>query len=405
MGGRKCWSGATGGYSPASTATARSAAAPRSSRCRRRRSCVSCSEAGLALALQQLEGFPVPAAAWESDILPARVRGYLPTMLDRLCAAGRIVWCRPPSPATEERRKSGPVKTTPIVLCERAHWRDWLQGKLSSSVIPAEAGIQRLSRRAQRVFDCLRQHGASFFSDLIHETGLLRAEVEEGLAELVSHGLVTSDSFAGLRALVAPSSRGGRSGRRRAGLQRVDEAGRWSLQRLSTPRAEPPGALADPAVERVARVLLRRYGVVFRRLLEREDNLPPWRELYYVYRRLEARGEIRGGRFVSGFSGEQFALPEAVGLLRAQAEGEPALVSISAADPLNLLGILLPGEKLPALPGNRLLFRGGQVVAVQLSGEVRYLESVPAETEWEWRNILVRQAKHAAYVQTSDASH
>jgi ATP-dependent helicase Lhr and Lhr-like helicase len=362
-------------------------------------------EAGLALALQQLEGFPVPAAAWESDILPARVRGYLPTMLDRLCAAGRIVWCRPPSPATEERRKSGPVKTTPIVLCERAHWRDWLQGKLSSSVIPAEAGIQRLSRRAQRVFDCLRQHGASFFSDLIHETGLLRAEVEEGLAELVSHGLVTSDSFAGLRALVAPSSRGGRSGRRRAGLQRVDEAGRWSLQRLSTPRAEPPGALADPAVERVARVLLRRYGVVFRRLLEREDNLPPWRELYYVYRRLEARGEIRGGRFVSGFSGEQFALPEAVGLLRAQAEGEPALVSISAADPLNLLGILLPGEKLPALPGNRLLFRGGQVVAVQLSGEVRYLESVPAETEWEWRNILVRQAKHAAYVQTSDASH
>jgi ATP-dependent Lhr-like helicase len=346
-------------------------------------------EAGLALALQQLEGFAVPAAAWESDILPARVRGYLPTMLDRLCAAGRIVWCRPPSPATEERRKSGPVKTTPIVLCERAHWRDWMQ-------LPSEEA-PKLSARAQRVFDCLRQHGASFFSDLIHETGLLRAEVEEGLAELVSHGLVTSDSFAGLRALVAPVSRGGRSGRRRAGLQRVDEAGRWSLQRLSTPRAEPPGALADPAVERVARVLLRRYGVVFRRLLEREDNLPPWRELYYVYRRLEARGEIRGGRFVSGFSGEQFALPEAVGLLRAQAEGEPALVSISAADPLNLLGILLPGEKLPALPGNRLLFRGGQVVAVQLSGEVRYLESVPAETEWEWRNLLVRQAKHAAF--------
>ncbi|HXG27354.1 MAG TPA: hypothetical protein VNJ47_00705, partial [Nevskiales bacterium] len=108
-------------------------------------------------------------------------------------------------------------------------------------------------------------------------------------------------------------------------------------------------------------------------------------------------GEIRGGRFVSGFSGEQFALPEAVGLLRAKEEAEPALVSISAADPLNLLGILLPGEKLPALPGNRLLFRGGQVVAVQLSGEVRYLESVPAQTEWEWRNVLVRQAKHAAF--------
>jgi ATP-dependent Lhr-like helicase len=151
--------------------------------------------------------------------------------------------------------------------------------------------------------------------------------------------------------------------------------------------------------------LLRRYGVVFRRLLEREDNLPPWRELFYVYRRLEARGEIRGGRFVNGFSGEQFALPEAVGLLRAKEEGEAPLVSISAADPLNLLGILLPGEKLPALPGNRLLFRGGLVVAVQLSGQVRYLESVPAETEWEWRNLLVRQAKHAAYVDLPTQSH
>ncbi|HXG27576.1 MAG TPA: DEAD/DEAH box helicase, partial [Nevskiales bacterium] len=247
-------------------------------------------ESGLALALQQLEGFAVPAAAWESDILPARVRGYLPAMLDRLCAAGRIVWCRPPAPVTGEHRKSGPVKTTPIVLCERGHWRDWLQGELSTSVIPAQAGIQRLSPRARRVFDCLREHGASFFSDLLHETGLLRAELEEGLAELVSHGLVTSDSFAGLRALVAPAGRG----RRHLATQRVDEAGRWALQRLSAPRAEPPGALADPAVERVARVLLRRYGVVFRRLLEREDNLPPWRELYYVYRRLEARGEIRG---------------------------------------------------------------------------------------------------------------
>ncbi|MGH8458543.1 MAG: Lhr family ATP-dependent helicase, partial [Nevskiales bacterium] len=230
-------------------------------------------EAGLTTVLQQLEGFAVPAAAWESDILPARVRGYLPAMLDRLCAAGRIVWCRPPSVATEERRKCGPVKTTPIVLCERAHWTDWM-------TLPQGEDPPNLSSRGSRVYESLKQHGASFFSDLVHDSGLLRTEVEEGLAELVSHGLVTSDSFAGLRALVTPV-RNGRQGRRRAGGQHVDEAGRWSLQRSAAPLPESPGALADPAVERIARVLLRRYGVVFRRLLEREDGLPPWRDLYY----------------------------------------------------------------------------------------------------------------------------
>jgi ATP-dependent Lhr-like helicase len=354
-------------------------------------------EAGLNTVLQQLEGFAVPAAAWESDILPARVQRYLPQMLDRLCAAGRIVWCRPPSAAADERRKTGPVKTTPIVLCERAHWADWM-------ALPPAEGPPNLSPRGSRVLESLKQHGASFFSDLRHDSALLPTELEEGLAELVSHGLVTSDSFAGLRALVTPA-RSGRQGRRRSASQRIDEAGRWSLQRRGMQRPELPGALADPAVERIARVLLRRYGVVFRRLLEREDGLPPWRELYYVYRRLEARGEIRGGRFVNGFSGEQFALPEAVGLLRKKDEAEATLVSISAADPLNLLGILLPGDKVPALPGNRLLFRGGIVVAVQVSGEVRYLEPVPAETEWEWRNVLVRQAKHAAYLDSPAGSH
>jgi ATP-dependent Lhr-like helicase len=357
-------------------------------------------EAALAGVLQQLEGFAVPAGAWETDILPARVQRYLPQMLDRLCAAGRVVWCRLPpsvSVAADDKRRSGPVRTTPIVFCERAHLRDWW-------ALPEEMPVPNLSARANRVLQSLEQHGASFFSDLLHDTRLLGAELEEGLAELVSHGLVTSDSFAGLRALITPD-RNGRPGRRRAGSQSVDEAGRWSLQRRIKPRPESPAALADPAVERIARVLLHRYGVVFRRLLEREDNLPPWRELYYVYRRLEARGELRGGRFVSGFSGEQFALPEAVGSLRRKEEGTPALVSVSAADPLNLLGILLPGDKLPALPGNRLLFRGGQVVAVQVSGEVRYLEPVPTEVEWEWRNLLVRQAKHAAYLEPPQASH
>jgi len=349
-------------------------------------------EAGLTAILRQLEGFAVPAGAWETDILPARVHQYAPQMIDRLCTAGRVVWCRPPSSPLDERRRSGPVKTTPIVLCERAHWTDWMMAPRSPTM------ASTLSDRADRVRESLHRHGASFFNDLLTDTGLLRTEVEGALAELVSHGLVTSDSFAGLRALITPAHRVNRPGRHRAAHDRVDDAGRWSLQRPVV-LAESDTGLADPAVERVARVLLRRYGIVFRRLLDREDNLPPWRELFYVYRRLEARDEIRGGRFVSGFSGEQFALPEAAALLRKKETHEPALLSISAADPLNLLGIIVPGEKVPALPGNRLLFRGGCVVAVQIAGDVHYLEVDDEQTKWAWRNVLVRQAKHAVFIQ------
>jgi ATP-dependent Lhr-like helicase len=153
-----------------------------------------------------------------------------------------------------------------------------------------------------------------------------------------------------------------------------------------------PGALADPHVEHIARVLLRRYGVVFRKLLEREDGLPSWRELFYVLRRLEARGEVRGGRFVSGFSGEQFALPEAATALRRMAKTPGSeRVAISAVDPLNLAGILTPGDKVPRLPGNRLLFEGGVPVAVQCGGEVRYLRELDAGAQWEMKNLLVRR--------------
>jgi ATP-dependent helicase Lhr and Lhr-like helicase len=164
-------------------------------------------------------------------------------------------------------------------------------------------------------------------------------------------------------------------------------------------------ALADPAVEHVARVLLRRYGVVFRALLAREDFLPPWRELFYVYRRLEARGEVRGGRFVTGFSGEQFALPEAAGALRkAAGEGEE-LVSISAADPLNLVGIVTPGDKVPALSGNRILFRNGVPVAVQSGDDVRFLQAVESRSEWEIRNLLIRRHRPGDYMPGAAAPH
>ena len=164
--------------------------------------------------------------------------------------------------------------------------------------------------------------------------------------------------------------------------------------------------LSDPAIEHVARVLLRRYGVVFRKLLERESGLPPWRELFYVYRRMEARGEIRGGRFISGFAGEQFALPEAADLLRGIARDSASdQVAISAADPLNLIGIVTSGDRVPALSANRILFEQGVSTAVQSGGEVRFLREVPAGLQWQIRNLLVRRQGPASYVPESPASH
>jgi ATP-dependent Lhr-like helicase len=356
-------------------------------------------EEGLLIALRQLEGCALPAAAWEEDLLPARVQLYLPAMLDKLCAAGRVAWYRPATGAAsanaeEAKRKSGPVRGTPVLLCERQtlpHWQE-------AGAAPAET--PPLSPKAQAALDSLRGHGASFFSDLQHDTGLIKTELELALGELVSNGLVTCDSFAGLRALVMPAEKRNRLRRRLRGAEApIDEAGRWSLTRRPRASVEVPGALAEPHVEHIARVLLRRYGVVFRKLLEREDGLPPWRELFYVYRRLEARGEIRGGRFVSGYSGEQFALPDAAALLRRVADTQAAdeHVSISAADPLNLAGILTPGEKVPRLPGNRVLFENGVPVAVQTGGEVRYLKPLDAKAEWEIRNLLIRKQKPGGY--------
>ena len=200
------------------------------------------------------------------------------------------------------------------------------------------------------VADCIRAQGASFFDELVEGSGLLRSQVEEALAELVALGLVTSDSFGGLRALLVPSDRrpGGwpAPAPRACSAWRTRAAGRSRTGRLAAARA----AGSPEAVEHVARRLLLRYGVVFWRLLEREaDWLPPWRDLLRVYRRLEARGEIRGGRFVAGFSGEQFALPDAIGVLR-EVRRKPAAeawVSLSGADPLNLVGILTPGRGSP----------------------------------------------------------
>jgi ATP-dependent Lhr-like helicase len=221
----------------------------------------------------------------------------------------------------------------------------------------------------------------------------LRSRVEDALAELVASGLVTSDSFAGLRALLTPSDRRPDSavGRRRrsAAAFGMENAGRWSLVQPARTAADE----AAVAAEVTARALLRRYGVVFRRLLDRESTLPPWRDLLQVYRRLEARGEIRGGRFVDGFSGEQYALSEAVARLRSIRRTKPAgtLVSVSGADPLNLIGIATPGDRVPALSGNRVLYRDGDPVALQEGRTTRFLVEIEPAAEWEARNVLVRR--------------
>ena len=242
-----------------------------------------------------------------------------------------------------------------------------------------------------RFLDFISGSGASFFEELVEGTPLLRAQVEDGLAELVALGLVRSDGFAGLRGLLSPrhGSRSPNAARRRKAS--LEGAGRWAL---AANRKFSNGSAVTEAdrVEQIARALLRRYGVVFLRMLEREaGSLPKWRDLLRVYRQLEARGEIRGGRFVAGFSGEQFALPEAVAKLRStrrQAD-DGALVSLCGADPLNLAGILTPGPKLPAVASNRVLFRDGIPIAFLEAGAVRSLDRLDAPVEGQTRMALL----------------
>jgi ATP-dependent Lhr-like helicase len=351
--------------------------------------------------VSQLEGFEAPAGAWETEILPARLAGYDPAWLDDLCLAGRVVWRRlRPLSGRPNAGVPAPLRTTPITFLVRRHASLW-------SALSAPTEAVHPSGRAQAVADLLREQGASFFDEIVEGTRLLRTEVEEALAELVSLGLVHSDSFGGLRALLLPSDRrkqSGRARRRRAAPFGMEDAGRWALARRARPVVTGTPVEAPHAIEHLVRTLLRRYGVVFWRLLEREASwLPPWRDLLRVYRRLEARGEVRGGRFVAGFSGEQFALPDAVGMLRT-VRRKPARgtsISLSGVDPLNLAGILTPGPKLAALTGNRLLYQDGLPAAFLAGGEVVFLQTFEGGKEWEARKALLRSSapprtRHAA---------
>ncbi|MEQ1881941.1 MAG: hypothetical protein ABL878_13335 [Burkholderiales bacterium] len=250
-----------------------------------------------------------------------------------------------------------------------------------------------LSSRAQAVADFLAQHGASFFDDIAEGMDQPRSFVEDALRELTAAGLINSDGFSGLRALLLPTDRrkpmsGAR--RRRSAVFGVEDAGRWVLI-----RRKPAGTvtLDRENAEAIARALLKRYGVIFWKMLAREaDWLPPWRELLMACRRLEMRDEIRGGRFVAGFSGEQFALPEAVGVLRgvrgAEKSGRASVVS--GCDPLNLAGIVTPGARVPAIYSNRVMYRDGVPVAALIAGEVQYFEKLDPGKAWELKNILLR---------------
>jgi ATP-dependent helicase Lhr and Lhr-like helicase len=319
-------------------------------------------EHGTLEVVRQLQGFEIPASAWERFILARRISDYDPAHLDQLCLSGAVGWGRlSPHPATlevtgsdekggENRRRVIPTRVAPIAFFVRED-ADWLR---SSHPGAEDSSTSFLSPVAQAVLELLKQRGALFFPDLVRATGRLKAEVETGLWELVAAGLVTADGFENLRALVSPKNASGNGGGK---VRRPRHApGRWSLLRTEA-------ADRDRGVESCCWMLLRRYGVVFRDLVARETNLPRWRELQIGYRRLEDRGEVRGGRFVDGFLGEQFALPIAVESLRAHRKlppnANPERVVIAAADPLNLVGIIVPGERIPAISGRSVTFRDG----------------------------------------------
>jgi ATP-dependent Lhr-like helicase len=354
-------------------------------------------EAGLLEVIKQLAGFEAAASAWDQQLLRSRMAKYEPELLDRLCLRGAVSWGRlSPHPRLgqsepDRARRIVPTSVAPIGIFPREDGEWLLDALRDESGAAGPEPYAGLSTVAQDLRRALQERGACFFADLVRFTHHLPAEVEQGLWELVAAGLVTADGFDNLRALMDPHRRRA-EGRERARRPR-HTAGRWSLLRgertLTVNRyssidgnsalsARPFGKLMAPSrveghsalPEKVACQLLRRYGVVFRDLLARESLVTSWRDLLVVYRRLELKGEVRGGRFVSGFVGEQFALPEAVEALRAlRKTGAPtggSEIKLSACDPLNLAGAILPGPRIPAVPTNFLILKDGQLVRTVL---------------------------------------
>jgi ATP-dependent Lhr-like helicase len=334
-------------------------------------------ERGTLEVLRQLQGFEIPANAWERQVLARRIVDYDPKWLDQLCLTGAVGWGRlSPHPATLDysssnngsepgaptrQRRVIPTSVAPITFFVRED-ADWMTPRHPGAEVSENNG---LSHGAQVVLDFLRQRGASFFADIVRGTEKLKAEIETALWELVAAGLVTADGFDNLRSLIDPKRRAGQGSGRTTRPRH--NAGRWALLHAEDVVERPR------AIEAACWMLLRRYGIVVRDVLAREANLPLWRELLMGFRRLEDRGEIRGGRFVDGFIGEQFALPVAVDSVRAMRKlgAAQGTITLSAADPLNLVGILVPGDRVPAISGNSVTFRDGAAVTGVASTEYR----------------------------------
>jgi ATP-dependent Lhr-like helicase len=315
---------------------------------------------GVLAVIEQLQGFELAAGAWERDILASRVEGYRAERLDDLCLSGDVTWGRLSLRMTadeEAPRRSGmtPSRATPITLAIREDL-PWLLQATRGGRTPQEPG----PGRTEDVLEALRTHGALFAADLVTITRRLPHEIEEALWDAVARGLVTADGFDAVRSLLsrrAVARTPHRPRLRRAGTRgAARSAGRWSLVPAAMATED-----ADELAEAVAEQLLARWGVVFRDLLVREPFTVPWREVLWALRRMEARGTIRGGRFVTGFSGEQYAVPEAVEALRAVRKQERVgeTITVSAADPLNLIGIVLPGPRVPALMTNAVTYVDG----------------------------------------------
>ncbi|MBN8229257.1 DEAD/DEAH box helicase [Corallococcus macrosporus] len=323
---------------------------------------------GLLKAVRLLQGYEAPASAWERFLLPARMRGYTPDLMERACYAGEVAWGRvtlkdPPKPAGPRRgapveppepvvvKRSSPTRNAPLTFTVREDL-EWMLAAARPHAVLADGGVWTppdLSAAAKDVVGVLERRGACFFQDLVTRARRLPAEVEDALWELVAKGLVTADAVQNLRILQSPAHR------KRQKLLNRGGPGRWTLLAPSEPKSQ------EEVTESLAKLFLQRYGIVWRDLVMRESLAPTWRDLLFVYRRMEARGELRGGRFVSGFVGEQFALPEAVDMARAVRRAAPSGVRIqlSGVDPLNLTGVVTPGPRVAALPNNVVTYVDG----------------------------------------------
>ncbi|MBX3438226.1 MAG: hypothetical protein KF861_12095, partial [Planctomycetaceae bacterium] len=365
---------------------------------------------GLYEVIGQLQGLDVPAVAWERDVLRCRVEGYREAWLDELCLTGEVGWGRL-YPTVRDAEKARPMTSINRLAPVSLFLRDDLSWLLQSA---ADVDEESLSSPAQQVLMLLRERGAMFASDLMGESRLLPAQLDDVLGELVARGYATSDGFAGLRKITrAEGDASGRAASRRAARtvtrrRSASGTGRWSVWRTASGNDESDAVAQREQrremVEQWAWQLLRRWGVVFRDLLQRESGAPTWWELTQVFRRLEARGELRGGRFVTGVAGEQFALGDTVRELRrlrdttAASPGEHGsqdandeFLLISAVDPLNLTGVLTAQARVPSRPSNSIVLWYGQPVAAIESGELTIFEECPAD----WRAEIARRCEHA----------